>query len=926
MNAQLNRPAAGRWRARVATCVVLLIGCAAGVAPLVGLALASADASAAAPLNANSPADGGLSSGAIDLAGMTLSGPGGLTTITVRTLVWGAAIATLATALGWLPGRWLGRRGGYGLGGTLGRILVVLPVCVPAYVVFYAWWQAWPAGSWLFQWAVDTERVPLVRQATLAVALTAWAWPIAALCVAPAAAGATGRRETAMQLDGVGRFRRGLVALRSEWPGLLTGWAIVCVLTIGNTTSFDLAQIATLGNELRAMAAIARPGSELLSASAPAIALAIPGAVIAWCCIRPAAGIEASTAAPAPRTGIVLAVLLAAIGVLAPLGLLIVGVIGRADGRVFAELYGPGLLRSLGLAATLGLASAALVVIAAAGLTEARGVRRWVFTGLAIAWAAAALIPATTFVTGMEAVWNRGMFRSAVYTQPVVMVLAGLGRTGIIALLLARGAVAGRSSAVQAMSGLDAGAGAGSWFAAHRARLVPAAISAGMMAAVLNLSDAAVNPRLAPPGFQPFAGMLLGGMHYQRGDIVLMGLFAILGLGIIAASILGIAMAFSRGRTRLRLSALANSTAPILMLSALVGLGLGGAGCESSNGSDSSQTDSSQTSSSQASSSRSTSESTDSAFRGPSPSTIGSASDEQISRSIKLAGDDSAPLTIQRTVGQAGIRAGEFEYPRAITADPGTDRVYVIDKTARIQAFSREGLLLGGWRMPEWEVGKPTGISVAPDGRVFVADTHYHRILVFSTEGEEVMRFGGYGLEGGKFIFPTDVAFGPDGRLYVSEYGGNDRIQIFESDGTFVRSFGSAGQAIGQYDRPQAMVFNADRSRLYIADGCNHRIVVTDPNGDVIEIFGSPGLKAGQVNYPYDVNWLDRDTLIVSEFGNHRIQLFGVDGVPRSRHGGFGAEPGRLKYPWGSVRLGDRVFVLDSGNARLQIIDLADIG
>ena len=62
---------------------------------------------------------------------------------------------------------------------------------------------------------------------------------------------------------------------------------------------------------------------------------------------------------------------------------------------------------------------------------------------------------------------------------------------------------------------------------------------------------------------------------------------------------------------------------------------------------------------------------------------------------------------------------------------------------------------------------KPVGLSVHPDGRVFVADTHYNRVLVFDRDGKELARFGGYGKEPGHFIYPTDIAFGNDGRIYV---------------------------------------------------------------------------------------------------------------------------------------------------------------
>ena len=49
-------------------------------------------------------------------------------------------------------------------------------------------------------------------------------------------------------------------------------------------------------------------------------------------------------------------------------------------------------------------------------------------------------------------------------------------------------------------------------------------------------------------------------------------------------------------------------------------------------------------------------------------------------------------------------------------------------------------------------------MSVDADGSIYVADTHYHRVLVFSPEGQLQASFGSLGEEPGSFIYPTDVA------------------------------------------------------------------------------------------------------------------------------------------------------------------------
>jgi DNA-binding beta-propeller fold protein YncE len=282
--------------------------------------------------------------------------------------------------------------------------------------------------------------------------------------------------------------------------------------------------------------------------------------------------------------------------------------------------------------------------------------------------------------------------------------------------------------------------------------------------------------------------------------------------------------------------------------------------------------------------------------------------------------DDVAPLRTRSVFGASGRSLGQFHYPRGIAVDHDRRLVYVVDKTARVQRYGFDGEPQLQWRMPQWDNGKPTGLGVSPDGRVFVADTHYHRVIAYDNEGRELMRFGRYGSGPGEFIYPTDVAFGPEGRVYVSEYGGNERVGVFSAEGKFLFSFGGPGSGVGQFQRPQAMAFSADLGELYIADACNHRIVVTDPEGRPQRALGGPGRGAGLLAYPYDVMVLEDGTLLVSEFGNNRLQRFSTGGQCLGLYGRVGSGEGELRYPWGVDGTNEKIFVLDSGNNRVQVI------
>ena len=72
------------------------------------------------------------------------------------TTAWALSVALAAAVLGWIPGRVLGRAL-QGRGFIPLAIAMLAPICVPAYVVFWCWWQVWPEGSDLFNWAVQTD-------------------------------------------------------------------------------------------------------------------------------------------------------------------------------------------------------------------------------------------------------------------------------------------------------------------------------------------------------------------------------------------------------------------------------------------------------------------------------------------------------------------------------------------------------------------------------------------------------------------------------------------------------------------------------------------------------------------------------------------------------------------------------------------------
>ncbi len=251
--------------------------------------------------------------------------------------------------------------------------------------------------------------------------------------------------------------------------------------------------------------------------------------------------------------------------------------------------------------------------------------------------------------------------------------------------------------------------------------------------------------------------------------------------------------------------------------------------------------------------------------------------------------------------------------PRGITLGAGGERI-VLDNTGRILVYDSAGRFSRSWRMPRSEIGNPEGICRLRDGRIAVADTHYHRIIIFGLDVREFETIGCKGIGPLEFIYPACIVQGDDGCIYVAEYGGNDRIQKLSETGEFLCAFGSFGSGLAQLQRPSGMVWHA--GRLYVADAMNQRIVAFDDDGGKVSEIASE--RSGlTLRYPYDLCLsVDGETLYVAEFGGGRLTAMTTGGHLVGRW--TGDDRTRLRTPWGlAVDAHGTLMVTDTGNHRL---------
>ncbi|MFM1936625.1 MAG: hypothetical protein RI990_1584 [Planctomycetota bacterium] len=768
-------------------------------------------------------------------------------------------------------------------------VLSVVAASLPPYAVFWSWWQAVGPGSAPGDWIAATGRSLPVRTALLALGLVSWSWPIVAWCVAMRSGVDREARELGA-LDAERWLDRLARAWREDRAALLVGMAAIAFAVAGSTVAFDLAQVRTWGFELRALDAQGVPANAVLVASWPAIALAAVCAVVA--ATLPVRARPEAVATWRPDGIPVAAAMVVAVAVLAPVAVLVLAVASRGALDRFAST---GLRGATGTVLAAGCAGAVLACVAVAHLALAargrgagRGARiaRVAERVALAAWTVSAVVPATVVAVALVAAWNRAWVGPLVFDTPAIVVVCHVSRFGVVAAWIGRVPALREPTERRDLREVD-GPGLASTAMALAPEARGAALAAMGVCSALSAGEVIAAARIEPPGWSWSASSILNAIHYQHPATVLGGLLAVLVLAVLG----GIAVA--RTMVRIDRARAALLVAAVAILPVLVGLG----GC-----------------------------------RDPG------------------AGSGGPQISADHWFGASGRGRGQFEYPRAMDVDPRDGSIVVIDRRARVQRFREDGAYVGEWSMPEDERGKPTGFGIGPDGRVWVADTHYHRVIAYAPDGTELLRIGGYGTGPGEFIYPCDAEVGPDGNVWVAEFGGNDRIQVFAPDGTFVRAIGGPGRDPGRFDRPQSIGFlpqEAGGPALVVCDACNHRVQVLDLDGTPRAQWGTAGAEAGQLAYPYGLEVLPDGTALVTEFGNHRLQRIdlrtgrsrgvarrvGGAPVPRVLHVLEGdrvrslpSGENALRFPWAVAVHGDRMIVLDSGHSRVLTGPLAAFG
>lgn len=202
-------------------------------------------------------------------------------------------------------------------------------------------------------------------------------------------------------------------------------------------------------------------------------------------------------------------------------------------------------------------------------------------------------------------------------------------------------------------------------------------------------------------------------------------------------------------------------------------------------------------------------------------------------------GGPSTEATFQELAALAVAPDGSL-----FVSDSKANRVRVIRPDGQVYAYAGTGEVGGGGDggpAVDAQLSSPAGLALDASGNLYVADMFNHRVRRVDAETGVIDTVAGTGArgfagEGGPALaaelqWPRGVAVAPDGRLYIADTY-NHRLRRVESDGTLVTVAGSArghagdgGPAVeAQLDGPAYL--EATGELLYVADMQNHVVRV----------------------------------------------------------------------------------------------------
>ena len=292
--------------------------------------------------------------------------------------------------------------------------------------------------------------------------------------------------------------------------------------------------------------------------------------------------------------------------------------------------------------------------------------------------------------------------------------------------------------------------------------------------------------------------------------------------------------------------------------------------------------------------------------------------------------------------GSAVTHPANTGFNKPYGLDVANGKLYVLDSyNYRVQVYTNlsgtpavENTITGGF-------DEPSGVTVA-NGKLYVADTLNHRVQIYTNLSGTPTYLDTIGT-GSSVNHPANTGFNllygvavANGKLYVADTG-NNRVQVYGSlSGTpaYEKTIGSGSRvthpANTGFKSPYGVTV-AD-SKLYVADYGNDRVQVYGSLSGTPTVENTIG-TGSRVNQPANTGFyqpygvtIANGKLYVADTSNDRVQVYGsLSGTPTVENTiGIGSRVTNntgFTNPYGVAVDGDKVYVLDTFNQRIQVYE-----
>ena len=292
---------------------------------------------------------------------------------------------------------------------------------------------------------------------------------------------------------------------------------------------------------------------------------------------------------------------------------------------------------------------------------------------------------------------------------------------------------------------------------------------------------------------------------------------------------------------------------------------------------------------------------------------------------------------------------GEVSLPKAIPYEKITvdivGRIYLLQKGKKnIAVYNRLGSQIDTVNLEEGHYfTRGADLSCDRQGNLLLLDTAQNLLRKVSPTGKTLFSIGGKGAGSSSFRSPLGIQIDEKDNLFVADTG-NQRIQMFNPDGIYIGSILSGEKVGAKTDNfrlvseekftgrpiPKTPILRCpvasstdSEGYVYVLDSMTRFILIYSKNAEYMGNISLNSVQGATDMEPVGLTIID-DALFILDKKYHNIKIFNRQGEFLQEIGAKGTGRGKFYAPKALCSQGKELYVLDSGNSRIQVFSLGE--